>query len=421
MNQNRPFFSTNTNCYDESFTSSAPTQVNGENVILSQEQQRRVCDTLNTSIVGNPNIFSEPGNNMNQILYAQKQYYPGGVLFTFPSAPTTSFGQQQGQSFGPGLCYPCPPVSYPTPIQTAPISTPMDFSFQQPAFQQPMQCVNTFFPSSLEYQQMNQNALQQPYQYHREPYQLKFHNDRSTSCSDMLKGETQIPSSNFTNINGVIQRLQQDLATLNTCKDLPCTCPIEFSSNVKKLVLSKPVKQPSGHVIDVLDDKQNGKKDNKPRVSFSDKPVDEGAQVDNECFCIDQKDRSNSKIVESGDESSADKPKKRKQKKKKPKKQVKSSSETSVSSAEDTKDQKKTSKNSRWGKHGKSDTTESDSSDSEKAHTKSKKKGKTRKQKIKGKSKNTKEDKTQTDSSEFMNGTSEEMDYSTDAEHCKCD
>ncbi|XP_050304884.1 uncharacterized protein LOC126742294 isoform X3 [Anthonomus grandis grandis] len=347
MNQNRPFFSTNTNCYDESFTSSAPTQVNGENVILSQEQQRRVCDTLNTSIVGNPNIFSEPGNNMNQILYAQKQYYPGGVLFTFPSAPTTSFGQQQGQSFGPGLCYPCPPVSYPTPIQTAPISTPMDFSFQQPAFQQPMQCVNTFFPSSLEYQQMNQNALQQPYQYHREPYQLKFHNDRSTSCSDMLKGETQIPSSN--------------------------------------------------------------------------KPVDEGAQVDNECFCIDQKDRSNSKIVESGDESSADKPKKRKQKKKKPKKQVKSSSETSVSSAEDTKDQKKTSKNSRWGKHGKSDTTESDSSDSEKAHTKSKKKGKTRKQKIKGKSKNTKEDKTQTDSSEFMNGTSEEMDYSTDAEHCKCD
>lgn len=100
MNQNRPFYSTNTNLYNEAIRSAgkctecekfalfflgwmvlAPTTLNGENVILSQEQQRQIYDIFNTSIIGNP--FAQQISVNPPVLWAQKHVFPGGVTFTF--------------------------------------------------------------------------------------------------------------------------------------------------------------------------------------------------------------------------------------------------------------------------------------------------------------------------------------------------
>ncbi|KAJ8931887.1 hypothetical protein NQ314_015156, partial [Rhamnusium bicolor] len=85
---NRPFYSTNTNVYDQSVFSSAPSNFNGQNVLVSQEQQRKMFDTLNTSIMGLPydnphQMHPCPGNCMQ----AQRQFMPGGVMFSFNSQP----------------------------------------------------------------------------------------------------------------------------------------------------------------------------------------------------------------------------------------------------------------------------------------------------------------------------------------------
>lgn len=50
-------------------------------MILSQEQQRRICDIFNTSIIGNPFTQQVPVNP--PMLWAQKHIFPGGVTFTF--------------------------------------------------------------------------------------------------------------------------------------------------------------------------------------------------------------------------------------------------------------------------------------------------------------------------------------------------
>lgn len=72
-----------------------PSNFNGQNVLVSQEQQRKIFDTLNTSIVGLP--FESPPMN-NHFVQAQKQFVPGGVVFSFnpqPLPPTQGFVMQQ--------------------------------------------------------------------------------------------------------------------------------------------------------------------------------------------------------------------------------------------------------------------------------------------------------------------------------------
>lgn len=63
----------------------APTNFNGQNVLVSQEQQRKIIDTLNTSIVGLP-FNTTPMNH--HFMQAQKQFLPGGVIFSFNPQPS---------------------------------------------------------------------------------------------------------------------------------------------------------------------------------------------------------------------------------------------------------------------------------------------------------------------------------------------
>ncbi|XP_019762865.1 uncharacterized protein LOC109539526 isoform X1 [Dendroctonus ponderosae] len=249
MNHN-PFCSINSNFYDESFRSTAPTTLNGENVVLSQEQQRRVCDTVNTSIVG----FS--GNQ--PMLCAQKQLVPGGVLFTFPASANAA----QGPYF---RC-----------------------SMYQPQVQPPPQAVvSSFFPSSVEYSQLNPCGFQQP----QKTFNLQFHRNSSTSSSDLPTYFPKVPAP-----KEFISSTPKSCQQCHTMQQLMFPSPpIDFSSRVKKLVLCKTAGPPTGHVVDVLDPNADEKK----KVSFSEgqeqATKEEGIQMTSECICDTKRCKRQSK------------------------------------------------------------------------------------------------------------------------------
>ncbi|KAJ8920245.1 hypothetical protein NQ315_011906 [Exocentrus adspersus] len=160
--------------------SAAPTNLNGQNVIVSQEQQRKIFDTLNTSIAGLPfdNVGSFPVPST--FLQAQKQFVPGGVMFSF--------------------------VTQPMPL-------PQSFMMQQQVAL-PNPSPSCFCPMSLE-QQIATSGLQkhglESLQYQQQlannPFMLKFHFNHATSCSDLLNGPSQVPGSrstpDFSNVSGV--------------------------------------------------------------------------------------------------------------------------------------------------------------------------------------------------------------------------
>lgn len=81
----------------------APGVIGTNSVLITQGQQRRVLDTVTTSIYGNPTSSYQTGMNWIQnqqnccppclqqnTLQANAQFIPGGVIFTF--------GPQQVQS-----------------------------------------------------------------------------------------------------------------------------------------------------------------------------------------------------------------------------------------------------------------------------------------------------------------------------------
>ncbi|KAK9890833.1 hypothetical protein WA026_012179 [Henosepilachna vigintioctopunctata] len=94
MNQ-RPFISSNFNIYDETRCIFSSSFIGGQPVVISQEQNRKTCDTVMTSITSNqPRIGNcccpiqqqAPPSNLSWAcpLQAQKQGIPEGVLFNFP-------------------------------------------------------------------------------------------------------------------------------------------------------------------------------------------------------------------------------------------------------------------------------------------------------------------------------------------------
>ncbi|KAL1494744.1 hypothetical protein ABEB36_010291 [Hypothenemus hampei] len=316
MNQNRPFFSTNTNLYDETFRSCEPTILNGENVLLSQEQQRRVYDILNTSIIGNPS---------GVMWCAQKQFFPGGVLFTFPNPHTQITNNNQ-----PTCCQcchpPAPPIANGTSMQFNPASVPF----------------NSFFPSSIDFPLIKaQNST-------KEQFLLRFHNDRSTSCSDLSSPFLSLP------IMKGYPKLHS-LTAISDCIKQPQKCPesncdtssmvlspfplIEFPSNARKLVLSKIVPKVSGHVVDVLNDKTE-ESNNMKKVSFSDdkqenQTKDQEVQITTECICRDEKHKSKDNTRKSDSDSESQSNNRTKNRRKKIKNSSSDISETTESSEEE--------------------------------------------------------------------------------------
>ncbi|CAG9768593.1 unnamed protein product [Ceutorhynchus assimilis] len=231
MNQYRPFFSINTTQLDDSLRSQ-----------------------------GNQFQFT---TETPPVLYAQKQFVPGAVLFTFPSAHQ----QQPSGSYMTGCCT-C-------------TRTPPPESRNYGAFcQQPPAPVHTFFPSSMKYPQMRAFQKQG----------IPFHHDRCTSTSDFFNCYTRGPPSkglpDFSN-------MQQEC--YDTQMPLFPRPGMEFSTNPRRLVLRKPVSPPTGNVVDILDD-------NKKKVCFEKNPdtstKDQSVQVTSDCICDVGKGESKSKIQE---------------------------------------------------------------------------------------------------------------------------
>ncbi|KAJ8971609.1 hypothetical protein NQ317_014729, partial [Molorchus minor] len=159
-----------------------PSNVNGQNVLISQEQQRKMYDTLNTSIMGMQNNPWANDQQHGNFIQAQKQFIPGGVMFTFNSQPPPSESRIYDATATPSRIY---AATNPRCCCTSPI-----------------QNLNTFIPSTLEQQiaisgiqKHGLESLQYQQQLANNPFQLKFHHNKMTSCSDLLNGITQMPGS----------------------------------------------------------------------------------------------------------------------------------------------------------------------------------------------------------------------------------
>ncbi|KAL3269463.1 hypothetical protein HHI36_008532 [Cryptolaemus montrouzieri] len=119
MNQ-RPFISTNLNIFDENRCVFTPSTIGGQPVMISQEQNRKIYDTLSTAIASNQPQLNNwycacqqqiPTTTQPQLWscsrQAQKQGIPGGVMFNFTQ---------------PNYCCPpsCLPSAYSPPPPPAP-------------------------------------------------------------------------------------------------------------------------------------------------------------------------------------------------------------------------------------------------------------------------------------------------------------
>ncbi|XP_030761735.1 histone-lysine N-methyltransferase, H3 lysine-79 specific-like isoform X2 [Sitophilus oryzae] len=317
MNQNRPFYSTNTNCYDESFKSSAPTMLNGQNVIVSQEQQRRICDILNTSINGRPFQYSTAPQH--QFIQANKQFFPGGVHF--------SFGQPHFQQDNSCKC-----------------------GTNSNTMQLP---VNTYFPTAMEPQRNVDHASFPNFFQPLPPYTLKLHYDTSTSSDDLPNYSIPTPISkcraDLNNICSSLEHQNPVEVNLPNCSKLAADPtaffplpPVEFSSNGRKLTLTKKTaEQPAGHVVDVLDCS------NKKKVSFSDLPpmkeekCDKTFQFTTECICESKKCPDKNKKKSDCESDEEEKSKKNKEKKKKSKKKKEKNEESTDSDTSESEPKKR--------------------------------------------------------------------------------
>ncbi|XP_044266920.1 uncharacterized protein LOC123012823 [Tribolium madens] len=77
-----PFSSTNTNIFDERTQNTTPGTLFGQDVLVSQEQHRKIFNTLTTSVTGMPGIyptmqpsFQDP-NAVTFTFKANQEYYP---------------------------------------------------------------------------------------------------------------------------------------------------------------------------------------------------------------------------------------------------------------------------------------------------------------------------------------------------------
>ncbi|CAG9857587.1 unnamed protein product [Phyllotreta striolata] len=241
-----PFVSNGTNYIDESFFTSAPVYVNGQNVLVSQEKNRKLLDTVRTAIVGNfqfpynNNALNPPSLYNGNYIRADKHFFPpSGVLFTFPTTHRHSFGN-------------APQPHY--------------FNVQDQSAlgwgREPSELAQTgvHFPG-FDYQQLSRNPFYYDQSGHP-AHKLRFHLDTTTSCSDLLGDNTpihgaQIPSD-FNNVCGISARNvlnagRQNACTSHTSAQQPGGS--EENKGVRHLSLCKPATPPKCHVADVLDHK----------------------------------------------------------------------------------------------------------------------------------------------------------------------
>ncbi|CAH1099768.1 unnamed protein product [Psylliodes chrysocephalus] len=272
-----PFISNSTNLTDESFFSSAPTFINGQNVFVSQEKNRKILDSVHTSVIGNPPIsyngISSYGFYPGNYIKAEKHFLPpSGVLFTF----SPHFGQHYGTTNHSTQAHQINPLfsnlnelpnlnsfcctNHAMPRRTGGVS----------GMGHPHNAIPPNGFGGADYQHLSQNPFF--YQCQKYPfYKLKFHMDNCTSCSDLLNGITQVPGSqgtaDFNNICGLnIKHERNSLyqGSPNNSFDNGVngvhddTVQTQFGNDrtgVRHLNIRKPVTPPKCHVADAVDEK----------------------------------------------------------------------------------------------------------------------------------------------------------------------
>ncbi|KAG5870959.1 hypothetical protein JTB14_037514 [Gonioctena quinquepunctata] len=221
------FFSANTNNCN-----ATPVNINGQSVILSQEQQRKLLGCLNTCIMGSPSnnpsvmFYFSPGN----FLQAKKRQVFGGVEFFFEPQRSIQPPSQMNYNF--------PTVQVPD-------------QYQEPSFcpatleqQIAMDGLRKHGLQCMEYQQqLSNNPFYPQYQYQptNHPFQLKFHQNVGTSADS--SNACYKSTSDFANAGGFSNMLTETQAA-----------NLRKMETRGKLVLSKPLDPPTGHVADVLDE-----------------------------------------------------------------------------------------------------------------------------------------------------------------------
>ncbi|XP_057657704.1 uncharacterized protein LOC130894750 [Diorhabda carinulata] len=172
---NHPFILNSTNVIDESFFTATPTFVNGQNVFVSQEKQRKLFDTLSTTITGTPQSSGYPQFYSGNYIQAERYYGPHGIVYSFPSThPNPQINRWSGNS------YPLSPNVLRTDL---PNSSSPSYPITYPGM-------------GLRSPEYQEQLAQNPFYFQAQQlpaYKFKFHLNESTSCSDLLNTNNQVP------------------------------------------------------------------------------------------------------------------------------------------------------------------------------------------------------------------------------------
>ncbi|XP_068897971.1 uncharacterized protein [Tenebrio molitor] len=221
---NHPFSSTNVNIFDEKTQNSTPTNLCGQNVLMSQEQHRKIFNTLTTSIGGMPG-FSPTVH--------QRYQNPNSITFTF---------SRNNQNYQP-------PPNY---FWQCNVPTSSD--------------LNTL----NQLHQRNAVNLMHMQQQLNPPQQWRFHIDNQTSTSDLA----------------VKPNARADLKNLaGMCMSkMPNWLQTPICSNPKKLILKNVnTAKVEGSICDGLD--QDNKDGKTKKVNFSTDEIRKDVEVQVRLCC----------------------------------------------------------------------------------------------------------------------------------------
>ncbi|KAK4875329.1 hypothetical protein RN001_011751 [Aquatica leii] len=232
---NKPFISQSTNILNENKYNSVPGNIGIDAVLITQSSNRRVIDQKSLTITKNDcqpflhynyasSNSTQPHPQTNNLLHAQKEYFPGGITFSF-----NQLGQTYQQHLRSNNQQTIPTI--PNGMITSQYLLP-----QQPSLTLEQQIAL----KQLEKEGLELTLMKERLQ--KNPYQLTFHQDSKTSTSDLLNAINQIPTSqglyDFKNVcseHADLKRIvEEGSKQIKQCDDPAC-----LYSSKKKLVLTK--------------------------------------------------------------------------------------------------------------------------------------------------------------------------------------
>ncbi|KAF2895711.1 hypothetical protein ILUMI_10491 [Ignelater luminosus] len=311
------------------------------NVTAMQTQQHSVCDTVITSIVGNPqqplpyspytntppqiplnytNVYYN-GSQNPQVIQAQKRLVPGGVAFSFEPIyqnPNNNYPNYVPQEHG------IPSHSNP------PSHNQSAYYYNQQLIQQQI-ALKQIEKEALELMLIQEHL-------NKSMGKLKFHHHGQTSTTDLFGGDSRIPKSkgmpDFNNLMAVLNDLKRELKEMEAV-DFSYDCPSALYSEVstaKKLMLTKSP--------DHVEKEQRKKEILLPEeiIEHADSQVEPEQTQNTSKPKADKNVQSNKKVCFKGFQSRPKKRKPRKSKKKRSRRRSSHSESSTVSSQNSSSD-----------------------------------------------------------------------------------